>query len=99
ILTQEPRQHRARPSLPTRRSSDLSKSFCRKTSLGQWTRPPHHYCLYVTAITEKNAPDDPDEKEAMPAFTLQSDFSSEPYSLFVRLPKRYSKNEDRKSVV
>ncbi len=22
-----------------------SKSFFRKTSLGQWTRPPHHYCL------------------------------------------------------
>src|SRR5690606_31515632 len=33
--------------------------------------------------------------EAMPAFTLQSDFSSEPYSLFVRLPKRYSKTKQQ----
>src|SRR5690606_6727817 len=63
------------------------------TSLGQWTRPPHHYCLYVTAITEKYAPDDPNEKEAQPAFTLKSDFSSESYSIFVRLPKRYSKQK------
>src|SRR5688572_3429218 len=30
-----------------------SKSFFRKTSLGQWTLPPHHYCLYATAITDK----------------------------------------------
>ncbi len=69
-----------------------SKSFFRKTSLGQWTRPPHHYCLYVTAITDKNAPDEPDDEETPPTFTLKSDFSSEPFSLFVRLPKNYSKN-------
>lgn len=72
-----------------------SRSFCRKTSLGQWTRPPHHYCLYVTAITDKNAPDDPDEEETPPTFTMRSDYSDEPFSLFVRLPKSYSKNDGR----
>lgn len=69
-----------------------SKSFFRKTSLGQWTRPPHHYCLYATAITDKNAPDEPDDEETPPAFTLKSGFSNEPFSFFVRLPKNYSKS-------
>ncbi len=69
-----------------------SKSFFRKTSLGQWTRPPHHYCLYATAITDQNALDDPDDEETPPAFTLKSDFSNEPFSFFVRLPKNYSKD-------
>ena len=69
-----------------------SKSFFRKTSLGQWTRPPHHYCLCATAITDKNAPDEPDDVETPPAFTLKSNFSNESFSFFVRLPKNYSKN-------
>jgi len=70
-----------------------SKSFFRKNSLGQWTRPPHHYCLYVTALTDKNAPDEMDEEETTPAFSLQSDFSTEPFSFFVRLPKNYAQNK------
>ena len=69
-----------------------SKSFFRKTSLGQWSRPPHHYCLYVTALTDKNAPNETDDEETLPTFTLRSDFSDEPFSLFVRLPRSYSKN-------
>jgi len=73
-----------------------SKSYFRKTSLGRWTRPPHHYCLYATAITDKNAPDEPDDVETAPAFTLKSDFSKEPFSLFVRLPRHYSKNNKQK---
>ncbi len=72
-----------------------SKSFFRKTSLGQWTRPPHHYCLYATVITDKNAPDEPDDEETLPAFTLKSDFSDESFSLFVRLPRNYSKNKEQ----
>lgn len=69
-----------------------SKSFFRKTSLGQWTRPPHHYCLYATAITDKNAPNEPEDDETPPAFTLKPDFSNEPFSFFVKLPRNYSKN-------
>ncbi len=70
-----------------------SKSFFRKSSLGQWTRPPHHYCLYVTALTDKNAPDDIDDAETLPAFSLKSGFSTEPFRFFVRLPENYSKNK------
>lgn len=69
-----------------------SKSFFRKTSLGQWTRPPHHYCLYVTAVTDRHAPDDVDDIETPATVTLKSDFSAEPFSLFVKLPKGYSRN-------
>ncbi|MBB5282238.1 putative alpha/beta superfamily hydrolase [Rhabdobacter roseus] len=72
-----------------------SKSFFRRTSLGRWTRPPHHYCLYITATTSKEAPDEPDDTETLPTFTLKSDFSNEPFSLFVRLPKEYAKNPQR----
>ncbi|HPM31766.1 MAG TPA: alpha/beta hydrolase-fold protein [Chryseolinea sp.] len=70
-----------------------SKSFFRKTSLGQWTRPPHHYCLYITALTDKHAPDELDDEETPPTFVLKSDFSEEPFSLFVKLPRDYSRNK------
>ncbi|WP_276371503.1 alpha/beta hydrolase-fold protein [Chryseolinea sp. H1M3-3] len=72
-----------------------SKSFFRRTSLGQWTRPPHHYCLFVTALTNKNAPNEPDDVETTPTFTLKSDFSNEPFSFFVRVPKNYAKNSKK----
>jgi len=72
-----------------------SKSYFRKSSFGQWTRPPHHYCLYVTAITDRDAPEEMDEQETLPAITLKSDFSKEPFNLFVRLPKSYSKDKTR----
>ena len=72
-----------------------SKSFFRRSSLGQWVRPPHHYCLYVTALADKMAPDEPDDVETSPSFVLASDFSKEPFSIFVRLPKDYSKNTNQ----
>ena len=46
----------------------------------------------MTAQTDKNAPDETDDEETLPTFTLQSDFSDESFSLFVRLPRSYSKN-------
>jgi predicted alpha/beta superfamily hydrolase len=69
-----------------------SKSFFRRNSLGQWVTPPHHYCLYVTALTDKRTPDEPDDLETPPTTILNSDFSKEPFSLFVRLPKDYTKD-------
>ncbi|WP_423148404.1 alpha/beta hydrolase-fold protein [Rubrolithibacter danxiaensis] len=69
-----------------------SKSFFRRSSLGQWVRPPHHYCLYATALTDKSKPEEPDDAETTPSMILKSDFSKEPFSIFVRLPKDYSKN-------
>ena len=73
-----------------------SKSFFRKTSLGQWTRPPHHYCLHATVVTHKNAPEDTDDEESLPAFTLKSSYSEEPFSIFVKIPKNYEKNKKQR---
>ncbi len=70
-----------------------SKSFFRKSILGPWVRPPHHYCIYVTALTDKVALDDPEDVETLPAFVLNSDFSKELFHIFVRLAKDYSKNK------
>jgi predicted alpha/beta superfamily hydrolase len=49
----------------------------------------------VTAITDRDAPEEVDEAETLPAITLKSDFSQEPFSLFVRLPKSYPKDNTR----
>lgn len=73
-----------------------SKSYFRRSSLGQWTRPPHHYCLYATVLVDKSVPDEPDDVEAIPAVTLSSGFSKEPFSIFVRLPKDYNKSAPKK---
>ncbi|MFD0751169.1 alpha/beta hydrolase-fold protein [Mucilaginibacter calamicampi] len=68
-----------------------SKSFFRKSSLGQWTRPPHHYCIYVTALTDKNVTDEYEVSETAPTIVLQSDFSAEKFNIYVKLPKGYAK--------
>ena len=64
--------------------------------MGSWNAPPHHYCLYATAMVNKDAPEDLDEEESIPAFTLKSDISREPYSIFIRLPKDYYQNTGKK---
>ena len=71
-----------------------SRSFFRRSSLGLWVRPPHHYCLYVTALTDKNVPDEPEDVETPPTFILESDFSKEPFSIYLKLPRGYSKNTE-----
>jgi predicted alpha/beta superfamily hydrolase len=70
----------------------ISKSYFRRNSLGQWSRPPHHYCLYVTALVDKNTPDEPDDAELVPAVTILSDIVHEPFNIFVRLPKDYKQD-------
>lgn len=74
----------------------ISKSFFRRTSLGEWIRPPHHYCLYVTASTDRSTPDEPDDVETTPTFKLKSDFAKEPFCFFVRVPKDYEKNSSQR---
>lgn len=69
-----------------------SKSFFRRASLGQWIAPPHHYCLYATALVDKRTPDDPEDVEAVPAITMKSATTAEPFSIFIRLPESYNKN-------
>jgi hypothetical protein len=76
-----------------------SKSFYRKSSLGPWNTPPHHYCLYATAMVDRDAPEDFEEEESVPAFILTSDVSREPYSIFVRLPGDYNNANKKYPVV
>jgi predicted alpha/beta superfamily hydrolase len=73
-----------------------SRSFYRRSSLGSWNIPPHHYCLYVTALVDKNIPAEPEDEETFPAITLKSRISKEPYSIFVRLPEAYQSNIRKK---
>lgn len=73
-----------------------SRSFYRKNSLGNWNSPPHHYCLYITAMVNKNTPEETDDKETLPAWTLKSEIVKDTFSIFVRLPADYTKNSDKK---
>jgi len=76
-----------------------SKSFYRKNSLGQWNTPPHHYCLYITALVDKNARDEPEEEEAVPTFKIRSETVKDTFDIFVRLPKNYDRNSIQKHPV
>ncbi len=73
-----------------------SKSFYRRSSLGSWNTPPHHYCMYVNALVDKSTPDEPDDTETDPSFTVFSDSIGERYSVYVKLPKHYGRNSDEK---
>ncbi|GAB3263985.1 hypothetical protein GCM10027347_30810 [Larkinella harenae] len=73
-----------------------SRSFYRKNSLGQWNTPPHHYCLYVTALVDQSAPEDPDDQEASPEFSYHSRTVNDTYSIFVRLPSDYNQNTTKR---
>lgn len=78
-----------------------SKSFYRRSSQGTWNTPPHHYCLYVTALV------DPDQEEAIDddiesiaAFSLYSNTVQDSFSIFVQLPEDYGKkNHQRHPVI
>ncbi|GAA4792058.1 hypothetical protein GCM10023231_20010 [Olivibacter ginsenosidimutans] len=72
-----------------------SKSFYRRNSQGQWNTPPHHYCLYVTALVDPSVKEEADDLEAMPAFRLYADAIRDSFSIFVQLPKEYVKHPDR----
>lgn len=76
-----------------------SRSYFRRSGEDDWTRPPHHYCLYVTAVGTATMPDDLDEAESAPAAILKSDFSPEPFYLFVSLPENYGKKRTRHPVI
>ncbi len=73
-----------------------SRSFYRRSSLGTWNRPPHHYCLYVTALVDKGAPEETEDTETPPTFTLPSALVSDSFNLFVRLPKAYHKDPQQR---
>ncbi len=69
-----------------------SRSFYRRSSLGEWNTPPHHYCLYVTAVVDESHPEDVDDRESEPDFRISSASVNEIFSIFVSLPKNYHKS-------
>lgn len=73
-----------------------SRSFYRRNSLGQWNKPPHNFCLYITALVDKNTPEEPDDVETPPAFTIQSDIVKDSFNIFIQLPKGYNKASQKK---
>lgn len=76
-----------------------SRSFYRKNSLGTWNRPPHHYCLYVTALVDKQARPADEDAETPPTFTFPSVAVKDSFSVFVRLPRTYRKNAQQRHPV
>jgi predicted alpha/beta superfamily hydrolase len=73
-----------------------SRSFYRKSSLGMWNRPPHHYCLYVTALVDKQTPEEAEDTETPPSATLRSTAVKDSFSLFIHLPKSYHRDASQR---
>lgn len=74
-----------------------SKSFYRRSSLGNWNTPPHHYCLHVTALVNQEAPAPPDEDlEAAPTFVFPSRIANDRFSVFVNLPQDYERDPSKR---
>lgn len=71
-----------------------AKSFVRASSQGNWTQPPHHYKMYITALveqTEKLASKEIDEDlETIPSTTLFSKSVKDSFCVFVKLPENYN---------
>jgi hypothetical protein len=70
-----------------------TKSFFRQHSLGEWQTPPHHYRLYITALTDadKTTETDTGEEEAAPVLRLFSKAVQDSFFVFVKLPPGYNK--------
>lgn len=70
-----------------------SKSFYRRSSLGSWSTPPHHYCLNLSGVVNREAPLQVEEDvEAEPTFILPSARTNTAYSIFVHLPEGYARD-------
>jgi predicted alpha/beta superfamily hydrolase len=70
-----------------------SKSFTRKSSLGLWEVPPHHYRMYLTGFaTDNKAAEDDDEKATEPV-RLYSKNVQDSFSVFIHLPKNYDRSK------
>ncbi|MDO1449850.1 alpha/beta hydrolase-fold protein [Rhodocytophaga aerolata] len=72
-----------------------SRSFYRRNSLGQWNTPPHHYCMYVTAVVDKNAFVEEEDQETAPTLRMHSAVVNDSFSLFIRLPRGYERNKKK----
>lgn len=76
------------------------QSFVRKSSLGTWSVPPHHYRMYVTTLmsADKKQAEVSYEEETLPTTTLYSSFVKDSFSIFIRLPNKYIKNKKYQTV-
>lgn len=72
-----------------------SRSYYRKSSLGTWNTPPHHYCMYVTALMDKSMPDEPEEIETLPITSIWSEQVRDLFNVFLKLPTDYEKKRSR----
>lgn len=76
-----------------------SKSFVRTSSQGEWSVPPHHYRLFITALVSdkknKSHQDDSEERESIPTTTLFSESVKDSFSVFISLPKDYQKKKNQ----
>lgn len=71
-----------------------SKSFVRASSQGEWSTPPHHYRLFITALVPANKKSDQaSEEETTPTTTLFSKFVRDSFSVFVYTPKKYKNHK------
>ena len=72
-----------------------TQSFVRNSSQGSWNIPPHHYRLYVTALTDKSnaAAADDEENELPPSFRMFSQAVKDTFSIFVKTPQNYQKSK------
>jgi len=77
-----------------------AKSFMRASSQGEWIVPPHHYRLFITALVadnkSKSQQEDSEEKETIPTTILFSEIVKDSFSIFISLPKDYTKKENQK---
>lgn len=74
-----------------------SKSFYRRSSLGSWNTPPHHYCLNLGGIVDREAlVQEEEDVESEPTFMLSSASTNTKYSIFVQLPKNYASDASRR---
>lgn len=75
-----------------------TKSFVRAVSLDEWQTPPHHYRLFVTALTDetKVVENETEEDEAKPISRFYSGIIKDTFSIFVKLPPDYNKEPKKK---
>ncbi|TDE18087.1 alpha/beta hydrolase-fold protein [Dyadobacter psychrotolerans] len=73
-----------------------SKSFYRRNSQGQWNTPPHHYCLFITALVDKDTPEQIEDQQTGPTFKIYSAAVKDTFNVFVRLSEKYEHGSSEK---
>lgn len=75
-----------------------SRSFVRRASLGLWNASPHHYRMFITTLESEEGNNVQEEKEVeiKPQVRFFSKTVNDTFSLFIHLPKDYSKSGNKK---